>query len=147
MNNNYSSLDILLVDDSEDDVMMARKAFSELSFPHKLETVMSARCALDYLQCRGKYADRKAVLPDILLLDINMPMIDGFALLKILKEDQLLKKIPVIMLTTSAAREDISRSYDGGAASFITKPESYEGFKKLMGDFGNYWLTVSALPQ
>ncbi len=147
MDNYHNGLNILLVDDSEDDVVMARKAFSRLKFPHKLETALGAQDALDYLQCRGKYADRKPVLPDMLLLDINMPLMNGFALLRILKADQLLKKIPVIMLTSSSAREDVSRSYECGAASYITKPESFEGFKDLMEDFGRYWLTVSALPQ
>ena len=146
MNNYYNCLNILLVDDNEDDVLMAKKAFSQLSFPHKLETVMSAQSALDYLQCRGKYADRKAILPDMLLLDINMPMMDGFALLKILKADQNLKKIPIIMLTTSSAKEDILRSYEYGAASFLVKPENYQGYKDLMVDFGKYWHMVSALP-
>lgn len=147
MDNRHNFLSILLVDDSEDDVMLARKAFSELGFPHKLETALSARGALDYLQCRGEYADRKPVLPDLLLLDINMPLMDGFALLKILKADQRLKKIPVVMLTSSSSREDVSRSYECGAASYLTKPESLDGFKDLMRDFGNYWLTVSALPE
>ena len=147
MNNYYNGLNILLVDDSEDDIMIAQKAFAQLSFPHKLETAPSAQAALDYLQCRGKYADRKPVLPDLLLLDINMPLMNGFALLKILKADQLLKKIPVIILTSSSAREDVSRSYECGAASYLTKPGSFEGFKNLLGDFTRYWLTVSALPQ
>ncbi len=147
MSNYYNGLNILLVDDSEDDIMIARKAFAQLSFPHKLETAMSAQSALDYLHCRGKYADRKPVLPDLLLLDINMPIINGFALLKILKADQLLRKIPVIILTSSSAREDVSRSYECGAASYLTKPGSFEGLKNLIGDFTRYWLTVSALPQ
>jgi len=147
MNNYHNGLNILLVDDCEDDIMMAQKVFAQLSFPHKLETAQSAQAALDYLQCRGKYADRKPVLPDILLLDINMPLVNGFALLKILKADQLLKKIPVIMLTSSCTREDVSRSYEYGAASYLTKPENFEGFKNLMSDFGKYWLTVAALPQ
>jgi CheY-like chemotaxis protein len=147
MNNYYNSLNILLVDDNEDDVLMARKAFAQLNFPHKLETALSAQGALDYLRCSGSYTDRKPVLPDLLLLDINMPLMDGFALLKLLKADPCLKKIPVIMLTSSSAREDVSRSYECGAASYLTKPESFEGFKNLMYDFGRYWLTVSALPQ
>lgn len=147
MSNYYNCLNILLVDDCEDDIMMAQKAFSQLKFPHKLVTALSAQEALDYLQCRGSYADRKPVLPDMLLLDVNMPLMNGFALLKILKADQLLKRIPVVMLTSSCAREDVSRSYECGAASYLTKPESFEGFKNLLGDFGKYWLTVSALPQ
>lgn len=147
MNNHQNCLKILLVDDSEDDIVMAQKAFSQLNFAHKLETVVSAQGALDYLQCHGKYADRKPVLPDMLLLDINMPIMDGFAMLRILKADKLLKKIPVIMLTSSSSREDISRSYECGAASYLTKPGSFEGFKALLGDLGKYWLTVSALPR
>lgn len=146
MDNYHNGLNILLVDDSEDDIMMAQKAFAHLSFPHNLATAQSAQATLDYLQCRGSYADRKPVLPDLLLLDINMPMVSGFALLKILKADPLLKKIPVIMLTSSSASEDVSRSYECGAASYLTKPESFEGLKNLMGDFTKYWLTVSALP-
>jgi len=147
MNNYPNCLRILLVDDNEDDVMMARQAFDQLNFPCKLETALSARSALDYLQCRGSYTDRKPVLPDLLLLDINMPQMDGVALLKLLKADPLLKKIPVVMLTSSAAREDITRCYECGAASYLTKPESFEGFKNLLGGFGSYWLTVAALPQ
>jgi len=118
-----------------------------MGFRHTLETVTTARAALDYLQCCGEHSGRKAVLPDILLLDINLPMMDGFSLLRILKTDHLLKKIPVIMLTTSSSHEDIVRSYESGAASFITKPDNFEGFKNLMGRFGEYWLSVSALPQ
>lgn len=140
-------LDILLVDDSEDDLLMARKVFSRLPFPHTLETAASASEALDYLRRSGKHDGRKGAQPHLLLLDINMPGMDGFGLLRVLKADPELKKIPVIMLTTSAAREDIRRSYECGAASFITKPGSFEGFSDLMKLFAGYWLSVSALPQ
>ena len=147
MSGSYQRLNILLVDDSEDDILMAKTVFGHLGFPHNLETVTDARQALDYLQCTGKYADRKRTLPDLLLLDINMPMMDGFALLRAIKADPLLKRIPVIMLTSSSSQEDVTRSFENGAASYITKPDSMEGYKNVMSNFGKYWLSVSALPQ
>ena len=143
----YAGLKILLVDDSEDDILMAKKTFAALGFNHVLDTAMDAREALDYLKCAGKHAGRKPVPPDLLLLDISLPMMDGFALLRTLKADPQLKKIPVIMLTTSSAKDDITRSYECGAASYITKPSNFEDFKTVMGQFGRYWLSVSALPQ
>ncbi|MEI7529450.1 MAG: response regulator [Elusimicrobiota bacterium] len=147
MNKSYGHLNILLVDDNEDDIVMVKKVFSGMGTRHHLETILNARAALDYLHCRGDYAGRKAVLPDLLLLDINMPSMDGFSLLRVLKASPALRKIPVIMLTTSCAQDDIVRSYENGAASFITKPDSFEGFKNLLDRFGDYWLSVSALPQ
>jgi len=144
----YSTrLKILLVDDSEDDILMARTVFGQLGFPHDLETMSEAAQALDYLRCAGKFAGRKFELPDLLLLDINMPMMDGFSLLRALKADPALKKIPVIMLTTSSSQSDVTRSYESGAASFITKPSSFEDYRELMSNFGRYWMMVSALPQ
>jgi len=147
MNISYSGLKILLVDDSEDDVLMATKVFSALGFKHTLHAVTDASQALSYLRCTGKYAARKKEPPDLLLLDISLPMMDGFALLRELKADRALKKIPVIMLTTSSAKSDIDRSYECGAASYITKPASFEGFKQVMANFGSYWTSVSILPQ
>lgn len=146
MSISYSGLKILLVDDSEDDILMATKVFSALGFKHTLNSVTDASQALDYLQCKGKYAARKNEPPDLLLLDISLPMMDGFALLRKLKADRALKKIPVIMLTTSSARSDIDRSYECGAASYITKPANFEGFKEVMSNFGHYWTSVSILP-
>lgn len=143
----YSGLKILLVDDGEDDVLMARKVFAELGFKHTLATVMDACEAMAYLNCSGKYADRKPELPDLVLLDINLPMVDGFALLKSLKASEKFRQIPVVMLTTSSAGADISRSYACGAASYITKPASFAEFKTVMGQFSLYWMSVSSLPQ
>jgi len=143
----HGGLDILLVDDNEDDLLMARKVFSRLPFPHRLETASCAAEALDYLRRSGKHEGRKGGQPHLLLLDINMPGMDGFGLLRLLKADPELRKIPVIMLTTSASHDDVRKSYECGAASFITKPETFEGFSGLMRKFAGYWLSVSALPQ
>lgn len=143
----FQPLNILLVDDSEDDVVMARKVFAKLDMPHTLAVAGSAAEALDYLNCSGRHAGRKRTAPDLLLLDINMPGMDGLELLKKLKADKDLKKIPVIMLTSSASQEDIRRSFESGAASFITKPSSFEGYRDLMSQFSKYWMSVSSLPQ
>ncbi|MDA8132368.1 MAG: response regulator [Elusimicrobia bacterium] len=140
------TLNILLVDDSEDDVLLAKAVFSRLAFPHNLATLSNAAAALDYLRCAGSYSGRKPVPPDLLLLDINMPGMDGFSLLREIKADQRLRKIPVIMLTTSSSATDIRRSYEHGAASFLTKPANFEGFREMMRRVGKYWTSVSALP-
>jgi two-component system response regulator len=143
----FQSLNILLVDDSEDDILMAQKVFDKLSLPHTLAVAGSAAEALDYLNCAGKHAARKKIAPDLILLDINMPGMDGLELLKKLKADKSLKKIPVIMLTSSASRDDIRKSFESGAASFLTKPSNFEGYRDLMAQFSKYWMSVSALPQ
>lgn len=141
------SLSILLVDDSEDDVLLARKVFATLNLPHVLHVAMNAAQALDYLNCSGKHSDRKKTPPDLLLLDINMPGMDGLELLKTLKAHKDHKKIPVIILTTSASRDDIRKSFENGAASFITKPNSFDAYRDLMTQFSKYWVSVSALPK
>ncbi|MDD2806749.1 MAG: response regulator [Elusimicrobiales bacterium] len=147
MSGSIRRLNILLVDDSDDDALMARTTLEHLGLPHKIKTFCDGRQALDYLRCAGKYADRKPALPDLLLVDINMPLMDGLSFLRAIKEDAALKKLPVIMLTSSTAREDITRSFEAGAASYLAKPNNFEGYKKLLHSFGNYWLTVSALPE
>ena len=143
---NQRALNILLVDDSEDDVLLARTVFGRLAFPHTLEAISSGAAALDYLRETGKYAGSRRPLPNLILLDINMPGIDGFSLLREIKADPKLRKIPVIMLTTSSSASDIRRSYEHGAASFLTKPASFEGFHEMMTRLGSYWTSVSALP-
>lgn len=142
-----TGLRLLLVDDSEDDVLMARKALEAIGLKHTLDTASDAHEALDYLKCTGKHAGRRAVPPDIILLDISLPLMDGFELLTAIKADPALKRIPVVMLSTSSSSKDISRSYECGAASYITKPGDYEEFKNVMARFGTYWQNVSSLPQ
>lgn len=142
-----SGLKILLVEDGEDDVLMAKKVFAELGFKHLLSVATDASEAMDYLECKGKHSGRKPELPDLVLLDINLPLVDGFSLLKSLKADPKFRQVPVVMLTTSSSSADISHSYACGAASYITKPATFGEFKTVMGQFSLYWMSVSALPQ
>ena len=102
---------------------------------------------LDYLRRRGAYADAEsAPWPGVILLDLNMPRMDGREALEEIKRDPQLRRIPVVVMTTSAAEEDILRSYDLGAASFITKPITFEGLVAVMRGLGAYWIELVQLP-
>ncbi len=147
MDSVFSRLKLLIVDDSEDDVLMVRSVLSALDARHALDAASSAPEALDYLRGTGKYAGKRPAPPDLLLLDVNMPGMDGFSLLKELKSDPELRKIPVIMLSASDSPQDIHRCYDCGAASYLAKPGSAEGFREILGGLLSYWRTVSALPE
>lgn len=146
MSGSQLRLNILLVDDSEDDAALARAVFGYLKLPHALEVLECPRRALQYLRGTGPYARSKPPKPDMIFLDIDMPGLNGFALLKELKADKDLRHIPVIMLTSSKDKQDVKRSFESGAASFLTKPDSMDGYKRLMCDFNKYWVSVSVLP-
>ncbi len=147
MNNAFPELRILMVDDSEDDIILARKVFSGLKFPHKLQVAMSATEALDFLSRSVRHPGRKNEPPHLILLDLHMPGMDGLDLLRRLKADKTLRKIPVIMLTSSEEQEDIKESFECGAASYICKPGTVETYSKVMSQFSSYWTGISALPQ
>lgn len=147
MSGQTPSLNILLVDDSEDDTQLARAVFAQLGLPHDLHTLNSAEETLEYLRRQGRHAGGRHAPPDLILLDINMPGMNGLQLLRALKEDPALKRIPVIMLTSSTAPVDINSSFANGAASYLNKPDTIDGYKALLGGFGSYWFSVSMLPQ
>jgi len=139
-------LSLLLVEDNEDDVLIAQRAFKEFKVISEVNVAHDGQEALDMLYAAGRYSGRKPLRPAIMLLDITLPLMDGLAVLKKLKADPALRAIPVVMLTTSSRHEDIVRSYESGAASYITKPASLEEFLELARRFELYWLTVSKLP-
>lgn len=143
----FPRLKLLLVDDNEDDVLMVRSVLSALDARHALDAASSAPEALDYLRGTGKYSGKRPPPPDLLLLDINMPGMDGLTMLKELKADPALRKVPVIMLSTSDSPQDIRKCYDSGAASYLTKPGTAEDFKEILGSLLSYWRTVSVLPE
>lgn len=146
MTNETEKLSVLLVEDNEDDVLIAQRAFKEFKFISSVHVARDGQEALDLLSGSGSRAGQKPLRPSIILLDITLPLMDGIALLKRLKADFALRTIPVVMLTTSSRHEDIQRSYENGAASYITKPASLEEFLELARKFELYWVSVSKLP-
>lgn len=138
---------ILLADDDEEDRMLAADALTESRVANDLRCVTNGEELLDYLYRRGQYAPPAEVpRPGLILLDLNMPRKDGREALREIKADPELRTIPVVVLTTSKAEEDIYRTYDLGANSFITKPVSFEGLVDVMRDIGRYWIEIVELP-
>ena len=147
MNNHAKSITILLADDDVDDRMMAREALDESRLANDLRCVEDGEELMDYLSRRGKYADpASSPTPGLILLDLNMPKKDGREALQEIKADPELRRIPVVILTTSKAEEDIYRTYDLGVNSFITKPVVFESLVELMRTLGKYWFEIVELP-
>ncbi|AFZ31200.1 response regulator receiver protein [Gloeocapsa sp. PCC 7428] len=147
MRRRRTTVTILMADDDEDDCMLAREAFSESRLANDLHFVRDGEELMDYLYQRGKYAvANSAPRPGLILLDLNMPRKDGREALKEIKADPSLRQIPVVVLTTSKAEEDIYRSYDLGANSFITKPVTFASLVDVMRTIGKYWFEIVELP-
>jgi CheY-like chemotaxis protein len=141
------SITILMADDDPDDRMLAREALEENRLANDLCFVEDGEELMDYLHQRGKYKEPAAApRPGLILLDLNMPRKDGREALKEIKADPHLRRIPVIVLTTSKAEEDILRTYDLGANSFIIKPVTFESLVKAMKAMAKYWLEFVRLP-
>jgi CheY-like chemotaxis protein len=138
---------ILMADDDEDDRMMAKEALEEARLVNAIRFVEDGEELMDYLYHRGNYADAKnAPRPGLILLDLNMPKKDGREALKEIKGDPDLRRIPIVVLTTSKAEEDIFRTYDLGVNSFITKPVSFERLVEIMKGLARYWFEIVELP-
>ncbi|NLH99444.1 MAG: response regulator [Chthonomonadales bacterium] len=138
---------ILMAEDDPDDRMLAAEAMEECMLANSLICVENGEELLDYLKRRGKYAEPGAApRPGLILLDLNMPRMDGREALKLIKEDPELRSIPVVVLTTSKAEEDIVRSYDLGANSYVQKPVTFEGLVDVMKTLRRYWFEIIELP-
>lgn len=139
---------ILLADDDEDDRLMTRDALRDARLTNELQFCFDGVDLLDYLKRRGRWsAAGAAPRPGLVLLDLNMPRMDGREALTAIKADPELRAIPVIVLTTSKADEDIIRSYDLGVNSFITKPVTFVGLVETMKVFSRYWMEIVDLPR
>jgi CheY-like chemotaxis protein len=142
-----NSILILIADDDAEDRMMAKDALQESNLINELFFVEDGEELMDYLLNRGKYTDKKKYKkPGIILLDLNMPRKDGREALKEIKSNPELKRIPVVILTTSKAEEDVIKSYDIGVNSFITKPVSFTALIEIMNSIGKYWFQIVELP-
>lgn len=138
---------ILVADDDPDDRQLTREAFEENHLANDLRFVEDGEDLLDYLYRRGKYTDpADAPWPGIILLDLNMPRKDGREALEQIKQDPMFRGIRVVIMTTSKAEEDVVRSYNLSATSYITKPVTFERLVEVIRALGKYWLEIVELP-
>lgn len=140
-------ISILVADDDADDRMLIADAFEEARLNNPVDFVQDGVDLMEYLRREGKYEDRKKdPLPGLILLDLNMPRMDGRAALGEIRSDEALRKIPIVILTTSKSEEDIIRTYDLGVNSFITKPVTFDGLVDVVQVLSRYWIEIVALP-
>jgi len=135
---------ILLVEDNEDDVIITRRAIEKGGIRNRLYVVPDGEEALNFLRKEGKYKD--VPRPGLVLLDLKMPKIDGFEVLKQVKNDNDLKFIPIVVLTSSGRDEDVRRAYTLGCNSYLVKPEKFEKLTETVMEIDQYWLRISRIP-
>ncbi|MEP1206853.1 MAG: response regulator [Rhizobiaceae bacterium] len=144
---NASPIRILVADDDADDRMLIGDAFEEACLKNPVDFVEDGLELLEYLKHEGKYADLdKDIRPGIILLDLNMPRMDGRTALREIRNDPKLRNIPIVVLTTSKSEEDILRTYDLGVNSFITKPVTFDGLVQVVQILNQYWVEIVAVP-
>ena len=137
-------IEVLLVEDDPGDVLMTEEAFEEHKVRNKLNVVQDGEEALAYLRRQGEHAE--ATRPDLILLDLNLPRVDGREVLQVIKEDADLRRIPVVVLTTSQADEDILRSYSLHANAYVTKPVDFDRFIAVVRQIDEFFVSVVKLP-
>jgi len=148
MSAKQKSIVILIADDDAEDRMLVKDALDEGRLKNDIHFVENGEELLDYLHNRGRFADKeKFPTPGLILLDLNMPKKDGREALKDIKTDPHLRLIPVVVLTTSKAEEDILRTYDMGVSSFITKPVTFTALVDVMKTLSKYWFEIVELPK
>jgi CheY-like chemotaxis protein len=140
-------ISILVADDDADDRLMAKEALDECRLSNELHFVEDGVDLLNYLRRQGRYADSGPLSrPGLILLDLNMPKMDGREALREIKADPMLRRIPIVVMTTSKAEEDIYRTYDLGVSSYVAKPVTFEGLVEVMKTLGRYWFEIVELP-
>lgn len=145
--NREGSIHILLAEDDPDDRMLTRRALEESRMATTCATVKNGEELMAYLRQEGEYTEpERAPHPDLILLDLNMPRKDGREALREIKSDAELRRIPVVVLTTSEAEQDILQSYDLGVNAFVTKPVTFDGLTEAMQSLGEFWFDLVKLP-
>ena len=142
--NNYKT--ILLAEDSPQDVEMTLAALAEHNLANEVVVVNDGEQALDYLYCRGKFQSRTAGHPGVVLLDLKMPKVSGLEVLRILKADEAMRTVPIVMLTSSREEQDLVASYRLGVNAYVVKPVAFEAFVKAVKELGVFWALVNEPP-
>jgi CheY-like chemotaxis protein len=147
VNYNNSAVEILLIEDNPSDVKLTLRALQKHNFENKVFVVNDGEEALDFIYSRGKY-EKKDINEKlkVILLDLKLPKINGLEILKVLKSDEKMKKIPVVVLTSSKEERDLIASYELGVNSYIVKPLDFNQFTKSVEDIGLYWLILNEHP-
>lgn len=138
---------ILIVEDSMDDFVIMNRAFQKSGLTNPVVHVQKGEHALDYLYGMGHYSNQPHSSPSLIVLDLNLPGIDGIEVLKRVKGDVQFQRIPVVVFTTSMHSQDVETCYEQGANSYIRKPVNLQGFVEAVADIKHYWLEFSVLPQ
>lgn len=148
MNSIKKTIIILVADDDAEDRMLVKEALEENRLKNAIQFVENGEELMDYLHNRGKFTDKDLYpTPGLILLDLNMPKKDGREALREIKEDPYLRLIPIVVLTTSKAEEDILKTYDLGVSSFITKPVTFAALVDMMKTLSAYWFEIVELPK
>lgn len=137
---------ILIADDDADDRMFLEQALRHSGYTHDIQTVEDGEDLLDYLRRQGRYEGNELRWPTLLILDLNMPRKNGFQALSEIKDDEKLRRLPVVVMTTSAADEDVIKTYNLGVNSFITKPFNFNRLVEIISALKIYWLETVKLP-
>ncbi len=138
---------ILLVEDNASDIALTRRAFDKSRIGNPLSICEDGQDALDYLFAQGAHAGRNAEeMPALILLDINLPKLDGLSVLRRIRENPLTRRVPVVILTSSTEEADLAAGYDAGANSYIRKPVNFERFVDAIAQLGLYWLVINEAP-
>jgi CheY-like chemotaxis protein len=137
---------ILLAEDNENDIELTLSALGEKHLANRVDVVRDGDEVLEYLRCQGKYAQRDTGNPVVLLLDLKMPKVDGLEVLQIMKSDERLKHIPVVILTSSRQEEDLVESYHLGANAYVVKPVGFDEFVMAIKELGMFWALLNEPP-
>jgi two-component system response regulator len=147
MNKIDSKVSILMADDDPDDQILLQEALRENNISNAVCFVENGEELIEFLTKKGKFEGKDCVTPGLILLDLNMPKMDGREALKLVKADPVLKKIPIVVLTTSRADSDVIECYDLGVNSFISKPVNFHDLVEVTREISNYWLGTVSLPK
>jgi CheY-like chemotaxis protein len=147
MNKGSKSIIMMYAEDDPEDRMLLKEAWEESELPNELHFVEDGEALMDYLYRRGKYAELSGqLLPGLILLDLNMPKKDGREALREIKADPNLRRIPIVVLTTSREEDDITGSYDMGVSGFVIKPVTFESLREMIKGLTKYWFEIVELP-